>query len=368
MDTKSLITYIDCNVSSQGHLSEKKPERSISWCHGLLAKRKVILIKSEPNSVKGALGLSDIEYICKALSVAKENGVPVIFFLDSSGAKLDDGVAIQAAFRELITKAIKFKSEGGRLVFLLGRNVFGGASILAMSGAVRIYSNNTRISMTGPRVLEVDGDDRGGCIESVISRASRMKVDSGAVYCGSYDSAIKALESATFPLSKNDYDEFYSSSKYLCYQGGLTEKVVVTDEGVECIGKEPPSPFDLFSLASAISGWSAGKDIYVSCEWSSHSIKLCHEESLQSKLLYMLAEKIYEKRLDGYRVICLLKENISGGLYISLSAGCDEIVASRGVRVESLPIQIISAIKGAPQQEDGNVSNLLELGVIDNFV
>jgi len=370
MDVIKLLTAIDFSLESQGLLGQSQSACSITWQEGKLVDQGVVFISSEDNSFKGALGIHDIDLICSAFDHSARNNLPVIFYLNSSGAKLDDGVAIQASFRKLIKKAMEFKFSGGNLLFLLGRNVFGGASMLAMSGAARLYSDNTRVSMTGPRVLEVSDRDSKEYVESVISRASRVKADPGAIHLDGdgVKDVGELLRCALFSCEARCYEEFFSLSRMVGREGFSSERVVVKPEGISCTGNEPPTPVDLLTLINAIDSWSLGDVIKIYCEWSSHSILAKHEESFQSKLLYMLSEAMYKKRKSGNNIVCYLMENISGGLYISLSSGSDEIYAKDGVEVESLPSQIISTIKKNEKSSiSSNVPCLLKAGVIDGY-
>ncbi|WP_083006116.1 hypothetical protein [Halomonas sp. GT] len=370
MDALKLLTTIDVSDESQGPPVQERSAYSVYWQLGKFFNNDIVFISSKDNSVKGALGISDIKLICDAFDFADREKLSIVFYLNSSGAKLDDGIAIQASFRKLIGRALEFKQTGGKLVFLLGRNIFGGASILAMSGDARFYSEDTRVSMTGPRVLIVKEDEDQKYVESIISRDVRVKADPGAVYLdyGSDKEAEDVLKNALFSCSGNLYEEFYSVSRMLKGSGFLSNRIVIEAEGVSCLGNAPPSPLDLLSLASVIDDWVLPGVIKINCEWSSHSILAKHEESYQSKILYMLSEVLYKKRKSGNSVVCYLLDNISGGIYIALSAGSDKIYAKKGVEVESLPSQIVSAIK---KNDNGSsfVSNscLLESGVVDCF-
>lgn len=370
MDALKLLTAIDVSIESQDLLAQKQSACSITWQVGKLFGHNIVFISSKENSVKGALGIDDINLICSAFDFSANKNLPVVFYLDSSGAKLDDGVAIQASFRKLIGRTLQFRYSGGKLVFLLGRNVFGGASILAMSGETRFYSENTRVSMTGPRVLKVSEGEDEEYIESIISCGLRVKADPGAVYIDgdSSEKVRELLRNALFSCSGKFYEEFYSVSRMLRDGRLFLDRIVVEPESISCIGNAPPSPLDILSLASVIDAWTLPGTIKINCEWSSHSILAKHEESYQSKILYMLSEVMYRKRKAGNHVVCYFLDNISGGLYIALSAGSDEVYAKDGVEVESLPSQVISVIKKSGSKPmPVSCSCLFKSGVVDGF-
>src|SRR5690554_3441263 len=152
-------------------------ELSITTWSARFLEQPAVLVQSEETPNKGALGTVEIDLICSAFAYAAEKGLPVVLYLNSSGAQLNEGDGIQASFRKLLNAALAFRSEGHRIVVLMGKNVFGGASLLAMSGHTRIYSEATRVSMTGPRVMEGQPENQSHDIRAIIAAENRARND-----------------------------------------------------------------------------------------------------------------------------------------------------------------------------------------------
>src|SRR5690554_5780070 len=171
-------------------------ELSVTTHSARFLKQPVVLVQSEETSNKGALGAVEIDLICSAFVSAAEKHWPVVLYLNSSGARLNEGDGIQASFRKLLNATLAFRSEGHRIVVLMGKNVFGGASLLAMSGHTRIYSETTRVSMTGPRVMEGQSENQSHDIRAIIAAENRARNDALGVWAESLDDVKKHLYQA----------------------------------------------------------------------------------------------------------------------------------------------------------------------------
>lgn len=327
---------------------------------------KFLLLHSVKTEDRGALGRADIDAICHILDVAEKKKLPVVFYLDSSGAKLDEGVAIQASFRKLLFKGMKFSRHGGKLIFLMGRNVFGGASIFSMCGHARLYSPGTRISMTGPRVLEKYNECNYEKIREVISSERRAEQDLSACWISDSREAEQKIELLfSNPDMTGVYNEVKTVSN-ITVGHKVSERVVIHDDSIMCLGNRPPSAIDLLSLAAIIEQWSFNKNIIINCEWESHSILIDDETAYQSRMLFLLSNKIYEKNCNGFNVEIRIDGEISGGLYIALAAASQVFSITNEAKVYSLPSIIIDIIKSDNERKETKV-DLLKLGVVDKY-
>lgn len=287
--------------------------------------------------------------------------------MDSSGAKLDEGVAIQASFRKLLYKGMRFTRHGGKLIFLMGKNVFGGASIFSMCGYARLYSPGSRISMTGPRVLEKYNKCGYETIHKIISSEIRIEQDISSYWTSSLREVQERVEvllgkSATFGVYQEEktLNNINSGNK-------ISERVAVHADNIMCLGNSPPAASDILSLAKIIECWNGNKNIVINCDWESHSILLADEITYQSRMLFLLSNKIYEKSCNGFSIETRVFGEISGGLYIALAAASQVFSITSKAQVYSLPSVIIDIIKSDSERKETEV-DLVELGVVDKYL
>jgi carboxyltransferase family protein/malonate decarboxylase gamma subunit MdcE len=109
---------------------------------------------TDPSVARGAIGAEEARALAQLLRRAREERVPVVLLLDSSGARVDQGLAALGAFRQLYREALLAALDGLPMLALLGRACFGGASMIACVCEQRVYLPTTRLATSGPAVIE----------------------------------------------------------------------------------------------------------------------------------------------------------------------------------------------------------------------
>lgn len=352
--------------------NDNQDDRAIAAFVGGHDNKKFIFIKSLETRSKGALGKAEIKVIIDAMDFAIEQKLPVILFVNSAGAKLDEGVAIQASFRRLINKSVELKMSDLKFIVLMGENVFGGASMLSMCGDCRLYEENTKISMTGPKILEIHNQLDSSEVNKVITSLSRVKIDEDGYYINKEEQVERvisfelSISKNLRPYRNNALERFIKVNNY------QSERVKFDGNKIRCIGIESPSFLDLITLIIFIDKFELGSAGTIECQWASHSLDLQSESFLQSKILISLAVALRVKCLSGCKINTLITNSVSGGLYIALAAGSEKITLQKGAEVLSLPIDIINLIKTkkvvAPSpSEETSEKDLVDLGVVDSL-
>jgi len=338
-------------------------EHSITTWSTRFLEQPAVLVQSEDTPNKGALGAAEIDLICSAFAYAAEKHWPVVLYLNSSGARLNEGDGIQASFRKLLNAALAFRSEGHRIVVLMGKNVFGGASLLAMSGHTRIYSETTRVSMTGPRVMEGQSENQSHDIRAIIAAENRARNDALGVWAESLDDVKKHLYQAlSHSGSAPDGAALVKASK-LPFG---SSRVQASQSGINCIGTRPPQINDLLALILEVAKWDRSNELVITCEWPCHSLDAADENAYQSYWLFAASETIYRKQKDGCHITCHFSKDVSGGLYIALAAAATEVTAASGVGVQALPYGIVDQIVTSETARKQEIE-LIELGIIDRI-
>ncbi|MBK6982712.1 MAG: hypothetical protein IPH30_15210 [Betaproteobacteria bacterium] len=86
-------------------------------------------------------------------AIAAREKSALVLYLDSAGARVSEGLEALGAFRRLFREGLAARVAGAPLAVVLGRNCFGGASMLAHLGARRLFSPGTQLAMSGPSIL-----------------------------------------------------------------------------------------------------------------------------------------------------------------------------------------------------------------------
>ncbi len=81
------------------------------------------------------------------------NARRLVLFLDSAGAKVSEGLKALGAFRALYRAGLEAALSGAPIAAVLGKNCYGGSSMLAHLARTRLFSPTTRLAMSGPAVI-----------------------------------------------------------------------------------------------------------------------------------------------------------------------------------------------------------------------
>ena len=98
---------------------------------GRLDGRPVRVALVENRFASGAVGAAEAERLVALFKVATLEKSPVVVFLDSAGAKVSEGLKALGAFRAVERAGLDAALAGVPVAAVLGRNCYGGASMLA---------------------------------------------------------------------------------------------------------------------------------------------------------------------------------------------------------------------------------------------
>jgi len=124
---------------------------------GTIGGREVTLIATDRHVAAGSFGVAEAHELSALMEQSHAAGRPFILCLDSAGARLDEGLAALGAFRQLYRHMLDLRLDGLPLLGLIGRDCFGGASMLAATCEKRVYSKSSRLAMSGPAVIQALG-------------------------------------------------------------------------------------------------------------------------------------------------------------------------------------------------------------------
>jgi len=289
-------------------------------------------------------------------------------------------VAIQGALRRLFADLLAARAAGLETIAILGRNVFGGASMLAMICAVRLYAGRTRLAMTGPAVIQ---SHNGVCAQTVaetIAAANRLErdpqgapiTDDAIVTCARLRDALHRILAQRLPdfeswLRRHDTDlPARLTDEPAC---GTADAVHVIDAGIVTLrGSRSAGPRDVIQLVDALKAVPTRCNrIIIACEWAGHSTRLADENLLLSQYLGYLCGAIHAIEARGTRVCLQIAGTLSGGLYIALAGAASEVWLAANGRVLTLPQDILDAFVQLPATPEPDADMLIDYGVIDTI-
>lgn len=127
----------------------------------------------------GSLGRVHGEKICRIQDMAYENHCPIVFLIDSGGARVEEGVAGLSGYSGIFLRNVKCSGAIPQFALLLGYSVGGSSYLPAMCDFTFMTKQTSRMFITGPGVVkevigeDISADELGGSkIHSEISGAT----------------------------------------------------------------------------------------------------------------------------------------------------------------------------------------------------
>ena len=144
--------YRDRIVAAQKNTGEKDALVSVT---GLLHGRPVVACAFEFSFMGGSMGSVVGERFARAANHAAENGMPLISFSASGGARMQEALFSLLQMAKTSAALANLGSKGVPYISVLTDPTTGGVSAsLAMLGDVNIAEPGALIGFAGPRVIE----------------------------------------------------------------------------------------------------------------------------------------------------------------------------------------------------------------------
>ena len=399
-------------------LTGSVPRTTLMTGGGCLEGEPVWIAATDPSRARGALGVAEAEALCNLFQTARREPRPLLLVVDSAGAKVDEGLDALGAFRRLFREALLTRLARVPMLALLGKSCFGGASMLACVCGVRVYSGETLLAVSGPRVIEtlggkgeLDAADgaqvralMGGEARTRLGVSEQLATDSVIAF---RDSAARLLRDCVLGSSASDWMAQHSSLGQRLTRTA-TDTAAVPDDpdlsirrlerllpagyapearGHVCLalppaGSERPAFLGLLSggVVGAPPCWQLA-DALVDLHRSNpkcpvlllvdavgHAATRRDEASMLSAYLAHLSLAGAWLAQCGHDVSLWIPGAAAGAVYVAFAAPAKRVSALHSARIRILPEAAVRQILGASAERPVDTDALLRAGVIDAFL
>ena len=117
--------------------------------------------------VGGALGEAHADTIIRVMEMAERAGAPVVGFIASGGARMDDGIAALGGYGRIFRQNVRLSGKVPQISVISGVSAGGGSYSPALTDFV-VMTEGSAMFLTGPGVVrevmgeEIDSDGLGG--------------------------------------------------------------------------------------------------------------------------------------------------------------------------------------------------------------
>jgi acetyl-CoA carboxylase carboxyltransferase component len=134
---------------------------------GRVGGRAIYCYSQDPAFMGGSLGAAHADTIVRVLELAGRTGAPVVSFVESGGARLQEGHAALAGYGRIFRASVALSGRVPQISIVTGVSAGGGAYSPALTDFV-VMTQSARMFLTGPAIVrealgeEISAADLGG--------------------------------------------------------------------------------------------------------------------------------------------------------------------------------------------------------------
>ena len=153
------LHVIRSGVSSRRMGEKARPGDGVVGAAGRVNGRPVFAYAQDTSFAGGSLGEQHAETIVRVLRLAGQARVPVVGFVASAGARMQEGVAALAGYGRIFGEHVKLSGVVPQVSVIAGTSAGGGSYSPALTDFV-VMTQEAAMFLTGPAVVrEVMGED-----------------------------------------------------------------------------------------------------------------------------------------------------------------------------------------------------------------
>ncbi len=372
-----LSLYVQARKLFGQQIASFEERGAIFYGEVILAGRVVKIVFTNGKLHGGTFGYEESHQLLRIIKDSRTANIPIVFFLDSGGARLNQGFRALGAFREMYRELLKTRLQGVPMISVILRNCFGGASMIAATCSYRISSAHSRYGMSGPKLifghdLLIKDTQRGGnLISDNFGGKARFKMGAFDDLCEDNPVAYKILlESFLGTHYQFDIDlkVFHEILKKRLLHHLPKHKTHDNHHNILFGDGCPVGAVESLLLADHLLSAQAGEKFTICLDSPSHAMTLFDEALVLSDYMSHLALCLAQTKKRNITVELDIKNQAGGGVYVSLASGCDRVRSHKNTKFSLLPNKAVSAILGKDVRIQKSSDELLEYKVIDKFI
>ena len=363
------------------------PAGNVTVARGTLDGKPVHAALVENRAASGSIGAVEAEKLAALFRVAALERSRLVLYLDSAGAKVSEGLAALGAFRALFRAGLDCAFSGAPVAAVLGRNCFGGSSMLAHLARERLFGPATRLAMSGPAVIAagsgMDPLDEmfRAMAEAAMSPAARAKANAAnATWTPGTDLVAWLREAlapgadpvaefrarhddlgARFPeplgapkwesVRRRDLEKIYPGGYEARESGGLLEGLGRTGRSEESFlgltGSAALAADRAWRFADAAWRHPGAGALRVFLDCATHATRLEEERLVLTEYVVDMSAALAVAARRGAHVRLTIAGKAGGGVYVALAAPAERVSSVYGAEIHVLPGTAVAAILGS---------------------
>lgn len=393
-----------------GFASDQAPAGNVTVGRGTLDGRPLRVALVENRGASGAIGGVEAAKLGAVLKVAAADRAPVLVCIDSAGAKVSEGLKALGAFRALYRAGLDAALGGAPIAAVVGRNCYGGSSMLAHLASQRLLSDETRLAMSGPAVIaSASGmnplDDMFRAMaQATMSAAARAATSPANALLPSDGNPLPWLREALAPrgdmvdayrvrhealaarlgnapgdrpweaVRRRDLDKLYEGACEARESDGILDgsgvRNGVAERFLGLVGKAPLTAARAWRFADL--AWEMldapppRLEVYLDC--ATHAARLDEEKLILTEFVVDMGVALASLGRRGAEVGLTVAGKAGGGVYVALAAPARRVTSLYGADIQVLPGSAVAAILGEARESVPAFEDYRDAGVSDQEV
>ncbi len=129
------------------------PEVGVLAARGRVAGRPIVCYAQDSSIAAGSVGVPEAEVIVRALRHSRAAGVPLVGFLESAGARLQEGAAALGGFGRIFYENVALSGRSPQISVITGVSAGGGCYSPALTDFI-VMTDRASMFLTGPRIVK----------------------------------------------------------------------------------------------------------------------------------------------------------------------------------------------------------------------
>lgn len=399
-------TLLEAMVAALGFERQGEAAGNVSVGRGSLDGRAVRVALVENRAASGAIGSAEAERLAAMLRIACAEMAPVVLFIDSAGAKVSEGLKALGAFRMLYRAGLDAALKGVPIAAVLGRNCFGGSSMLAHLAQRRLFGTASQLAMSGPAVIASASGMNAldemfrAMAEATMSAAARAKAspantvwESGADVAAWLREAVQPLDApAAFRerhagigarldksalqrpwegVRRRDLEKIYDGGHEAREVDGIIEgsgrRDGIEERFIGIVGKSPLNAARAWRFSEL--AWTLSEappervQVYLDC--ASHAARLDEEKLVLTEYIVDMGLALAALSRRGARIETTIAGKAGGGVYVALAAPAQQVSSIHGADIQVLPGSAVAAILGESKESAPSFEEYRKAGVAE---
>jgi acetyl-CoA carboxylase carboxyltransferase component len=153
------LTLLRSDVRSRRMGERARPGDGVIAGAGRVDGRPIFCYAQDPSYLGGSLGEQHADSIVKVLKLAGRANAPIIGFIESGGARMQEGTAALAGYARIFREHVALSGRVPQISVVCGASAGGGSYSPALTDFV-VMTERANMFLTGPAVVrEVMGED-----------------------------------------------------------------------------------------------------------------------------------------------------------------------------------------------------------------